>query len=69
MMNFYYILKEFNKGSENVDPSAETLFLLPYRLVFAIATEDSLQIYDTQHLVPFAYLTGVHYSNITDLSW
>jgi chromatin assembly factor 1 subunit B len=46
------------------------LFLrLPYRLIFAIATENSLYLYDTQHLMPFAYLTGIHYSNLTDLSW
>ena len=42
---------------------------LPYRFVFAIATEDSVYIYDTQNLKPFAYATGLHYSNLSDLSW
>lgn len=26
-------------------------------------------IYDTQHLKPFAFVTDVHYSNLSDLSW
>ncbi len=37
--------------------------------MFAIITENSVYFYDTQHLTPFAYLTGIHYSNLTDLSW
>jgi hypothetical protein len=44
-------------------------FRLPYRLVFAIATEDSVLLYDTQHLAPFGYVSGIHYSNLTDISW
>lgn len=42
---------------------------LSYRLIFAIATEDSIFFYDTQHQTPFAYVTGIHYSNLTDISW
>lgn len=42
---------------------------LPYRYVFAIATEDSVYIYDTQNLIPFSYASGIHYSNLSDLSW
>jgi chromatin assembly factor 1 subunit B len=42
---------------------------LPYRYVFAIATEDSIFFYDTQSIIPFAYVTGIHYSNLSDLSW
>ncbi|CAF0976061.1 unnamed protein product [Brachionus calyciflorus] len=45
------------------------VFNLPYRYVFAIATEDSVFLYDTQRLTPFAYTTGIHYSNLSDLSW
>ena len=37
--------------------------------MFAIATEDSVFLYDTQRLIPFAYATGIHYSNLSDLSW
>lgn len=45
------------------------LFNLPYRYVFAIATEDSVFLYDTQSVQPFAYVAGIHYSNLSDLSW
>ena len=37
--------------------------------MFAIATEDSVFIYDTQNLTPFAFTYGIHYSNLSDLSW
>lgn len=42
---------------------------LQYRYIFAIATEDSIYLYDTQNLTPFAFVTGIHYSNLSDLSW
>jgi chromatin assembly factor 1 subunit B len=50
-------------------PLPPKLFSLSYRYVFAIATEDSVFIYDTQNLDPFAFTTGIHYSNLSDLSW
>ena len=37
--------------------------------MFAIATEDSVYFYDTQNISPFAYVTDIHYSNLSDLSW
>lgn len=42
---------------------------MPYRYIFAIATEDSVYFYETQNLTPFAFVTGIHYSNLSDLSW
>lgn len=42
---------------------------LPYRYVYAIATEDSVFFYHTQSLTPFSYICGIHYSNLSDLSW
>ena len=42
---------------------------MPYRYIFAIATEDSVYFYDTQNIRPFGYVTGIHYSNLSDLSW
>lgn len=37
--------------------------------MYAVATEDSVFFYDTQSSVPFSYITGIHYSNLSDLSW
>lgn len=41
---------------------------LDYRIVFAIATVDSVVVYDTQHLHPLAYMGDMHYANMTDVT-
>lgn len=38
-------------------------------MVYAVATQDSVVLYDTQHVVPIAYLSQLHYASITDLTW
>eukprot|EP00258_Populus_trichocarpa_P032674 XP_024448693.1 chromatin assembly factor 1 subunit FAS2-like [Populus trichocarpa] len=45
------------------------LFKLPYRLIFAVATLNSLYIYDTESVPPIAILAGLHYAAITDIAW
>ncbi|XP_030512247.2 chromatin assembly factor 1 subunit FAS2 isoform X1 [Rhodamnia argentea] len=44
-------------------------FKLPYRIVFAVATLNSLYIYDTESVPPIAVLAGLHYAAITDIAW
>lgn len=44
-------------------------FNLPYRLVFAVASEDSIFFYDTQQTLPFGYVSNIHYHTLSDLSW
>ncbi|XXG60792.1 hypothetical protein AAC387_Pa04g2617 [Persea americana] len=44
-------------------------FKLPYRVVFAVATLNSLYIYDTESVHPIAILAGLHYAAITDIAW
>lgn len=44
-------------------------FKLPYRIVFAIATLNSVYIYDTECVAPVAVLAGLHYAAITDITW
>lgn len=44
-------------------------FSLPYRIVFAVATEDSVVFYDTQQQQPFGYISNVHYHQLSDLAW
>ncbi len=41
----------------------------PLRRVFAVATFDSVFVYDTQHGYPLCHITGLHYASQTDLSW
>uniref|UniRef100_H0XN22 Chromatin assembly factor 1 subunit B n=1 Tax=Otolemur garnettii TaxID=30611 RepID=H0XN22_OTOGA len=45
------------------------LVSLPYRLVFAVASEDSVLLYDTQQPFPFGYVSNIHYHTLSDISW
>ena len=38
-------------------------------MVFAVAGLDSVLFYDTQHSVPFAFVSNIHYAGITDMTW
>ena len=42
---------------------------LPYRMVYAVASIDSVLLYDTQHTAPFAFVSNIHYAAITDMAW
>jgi chromatin assembly factor 1 subunit B len=59
---------ELHERKANID-KVENIFSLPYRYIFAIATEDSVYFYDTENLSPYAFVTGIHYSNLSDISW
>ena len=42
---------------------------LEHRMIFAIATADTVFLYDTEQLAPFATVAHLHYASITDLAW
>ncbi|XP_034477023.1 chromatin assembly factor 1 subunit B [Drosophila innubila] len=42
---------------------------LPYRMIYAVATKNSVFFYDTQQPVPFAIVSNIHYTRLTDLAW
>ncbi|XP_016927742.3 chromatin assembly factor 1 subunit B [Drosophila suzukii] len=42
---------------------------LPYRMIYAVATKNAVFFYDTQQSVPFAIISKIHYSRLTDLAW
>nr|KAG5708963.1 hypothetical protein BaRGS_009372 [Batillaria attramentaria] len=71
----FELRKVCRKEEETLDESAKewekysTVFCLPYRIVFAVATEDSVLLYDSQQTMPFAYLSNIHYHQLSDLSW
>lgn len=48
---------------------ATQILSLSYRMVFAIATLDSVIVYDTQTAKPLVVLSNIHYTVITDISW
>jgi hypothetical protein len=71
-LNHQQITVQFCMGRLIVYSASQTdntSFSLPYRLVFAVATLDSLFIYDTQHSSPIVVVAGLHYAAITDIAW
>ena len=53
-----------NEGAEK-----ESMFKLDYRHIFAVASSDTVLLYDTQQSTPFGLISNIHYASITDLSW
>ncbi|KAF2192736.1 WD40 repeat-like protein [Zopfia rhizophila CBS 207.26] len=47
-------------------PSA---FSLPYRMVYAVATQDAIHIYDTQQQKPLCIVSNLHFATFTDVTW
>ncbi|TFK52882.1 WD40 repeat-like protein [Heliocybe sulcata] len=46
-----------------------SVFALPYRMLFAVATMDTVSIHDTQQAGPVCLLSKLHYDEFTDMSW
>lgn len=49
--------------------SSSPVFKLPYKMLFAVATQDSIIIYDTEAVQPLGVVSNLHYLTITDLCW
>ncbi|KAG8533077.1 uncharacterized protein KY384_001860 [Bacidia gigantensis] len=49
--------------------SPQSAFSLPYRIVYAVATQDSILVYDTQQQTPLVVVSNLHYATFTDLAW
>lgn len=47
----------------------DTVFHLPYRMVYAVATHDTVFVYDTQQSSPICMFGNLHFSSFTDLTW
>lgn len=45
------------------------MIALPYRMIFAVATQHSIMIYDTQQISPIAVISNIHYTRLTDVAW
>ncbi|OCL09232.1 WD40 repeat-like protein [Glonium stellatum] len=51
-------------------PSGPPLaFNLPYRMVYAVATQDAIHVYDTQQQKPLCIVSNLHFATFTDLTW
>lgn len=45
------------------------VFDLPYRIVYAVATQDAVYVYDTQQQKPLCVVSNLHFATFTDLTW
>lgn len=50
-------------------PGPKPAFSLPYRVVYAVATQDSILLYDTQQKSPICVVSNLHCATFTDLAW
>ncbi|KAF7215698.1 chromatin assembly factor 1 subunit B isoform X2 [Nothobranchius furzeri] len=57
------------RGDDGSTQALPNLFQLPYRMVFAVASEDSIFLYDTQQSLPFGLVSNIHYHTLSDLTW
>ncbi|GAQ38930.1 chromatin assembly factor 1 subunit B [Aspergillus tubingensis] len=52
-----------------VSQSPAPVFTLPYRIVYAVATQDGVMVYDTQQQTPICVVSNLHFATFTDLTW
>lgn len=55
-----------------IEPEARgppSAFSLPYRMVYAVATQDAVFVYDTQQTTPLCVVSNLHYATFSDLAW
>ena len=50
-------------------PGPAPAFALPYRIVYAVATQDAILVYDTQQQTPLCVVSNLHFATFTDLTW
>ena len=58
---------EVETGAHTQGPTMA--FSLPYRMIYAVATEDSVLMYDTQQQTPLCVVSNLHCATFTDLTW
>ncbi|KAI0018565.1 WD40 repeat-like protein [Xylariomycetidae sp. FL0641] len=61
--------KSLNLETSASTPGPKPTFSLPYRMVYAVATQDSVLLYDTQQTTPICIVSNLHLATFTDLTW
>jgi chromatin assembly factor 1 subunit B len=51
------------------DSGPVSAFALPYRMIYAVATQDAVFVYDTQQTTPLCVVSNLHFATFSDLSW
>lgn len=58
------------ENSQTGPPAGPTsAFSLPYRMIYAVATQDAIHIYDTQQQKPLCIVSNLHFATFTDITW
>ena len=57
------------EGSSSAGQTPTPAFTLPYRIVYAVATQDAILVYDTQQQTPLCVVSNLHFATFTDLTW
>lgn len=47
----------------------EPIVPLSYRMIFAVVTQNSIYIFDTQNKAPLFVFSNLHYASLTDVAW
>lgn len=55
--------------SDSPAPGIKSAFSLSYRMVYAVATQDAVLLYDTQQKTPVCIVSNLHCATFTDLAW
>ena len=50
-------------------PGPQSAFALPYRIIYAVATQDTVFVYDTQQTTPLCVVSNLHFATFSDLTW
>lgn len=61
--------KPTENSTSDDSQSPAPVFALPYRMVYAVATQDAVLVYDTQQQLPLVVVSNLHFATFTDLSW
>ncbi|KAF4504310.1 hypothetical protein G6O67_008477 [Ophiocordyceps sinensis] len=63
------VTKSDNADLDASSPGPKSAFALPYRMVYAVATQDAVLLYDTQQKTPLCIVSNLHCATFTDLAW
>lgn len=58
-----------NDTSSSSSSAAVPVFNLKYRMVYAVITQDSVVVYDTEQRQPLCVVSNLNYSPFTDVTW
>jgi chromatin assembly factor 1 subunit B len=61
--------KSLNLETGASTPGPKPTFALPYRMIYAVATQDTVLLYDTQQMTPICIVSNLHLTTFTDLAW